>query len=192
MTVRWKKNLSVLIFLAISLLWFVFIFIPLWKKIRTSSQKLILLNAQLTSFQEEISVVKDFERQYSQRKDVLEKLNNSFIDFSSPVKFISFLEEKAADNSLFLEIHPSSPGKARGDPWPSMSFQLNIFGSFPHLFRFLKSLEFSHYLIGFDSLGIRVLGKDDGALKQYKGLKPGEIAASLHIRAFSQSSFPSP
>ena len=113
---------------------------------------------ELSTFQEKSSSFYDAKKVYISWQPSFDKISKLFIDKDAPIDFIKFLENTAHSSGLVIDISSASVNpKSETEPWDSISFQLNLTGSFDDLMIFLQKLEASPYLIKEKGIIIRKL-----------------------------------
>jgi hypothetical protein len=186
MTIKNKINLSLAIFIILSIILILFVIYPLFKEIKINSEDLISKKQNLTLLEKKIENLKQYQAIWAEIEPNLEKIDKLFIDPEVPVEFISFLEETARDCNLSVEISPLPASKITEDPWPSLLFQISTTASFSKFLKFLEKLETSPYLIKIQNLNTRRLTEKDLELKEFKGLSAGDTKNTLLIKVYTQ------
>ncbi len=176
MTKSREINLSIIGFLAVFILIFVFMVYPLSKNIKNSSQELVSQKKELADLELKIVNLEKFKILYKNFEEILKKIDNLFVSQELPVDFIAFLENTSDEFSLKTEISPSAAKKIGGDPWSSFVFQLSSGGSFNNLVKFIKKLENSSYLIEVQNVNISRVAAEKNA--------PSDIRAVFSIKVF--------
>lgn len=132
--------------------------------------------------------VKDFENfkeNYPLYREVLAKIDKSFVSSGAPVGFIGFLEELASSSNLAMDVEPLNLGKTEGELWPPIGFRILPKGSFPDFLRFLEKLERSPWLVEIFQLNLERVDEDKKRLKEFEALKIGDVSVYLKLKAFS-------
>ncbi|PIV64969.1 MAG: hypothetical protein COZ90_00745 [Candidatus Nealsonbacteria bacterium CG_4_8_14_3_um_filter_37_36] len=186
MNIKNKINLSLVIFIILSIILILFAIYPLFKEIKINSEDLISKKQSLTFLEGKIENLKRYQTIWRQIEPNLEKIDKLFIDPEVPVEFISFLEATARDCDLSVEIFPAPASKITEDPWPSLFFQISSTASFSKFLKFLEKLEASPYLIKIQNLNTRRLTEKDLELKLFKELSPGDTKNTLLIKVYTQ------
>lgn len=181
-----KKIYTSLVFFSIVILAFVFLIIyPLLADIKKDSQDFILQKnsfAELQVRKENFNQLGDF---YQSHQEELKKIDNLFIDWETPIEFIEFLEEKAKDSSLVVEISSASAKKSESEKWNFSNYQLFLKGSFPNILKFLEKMETAPYLIEISNLNIKKLSKEESKFKDSLNLE-GNSRADLIIKVYTK------
>jgi len=183
MNPRKKIYLSLITFGIIFILLIFFIIYPLFSKIKGLSGDFTKERGKLILFEKEIENLKEMESLYKKYQPNLEKIDKLFINPEFPIEFIAFLEKNAKESQLVIEISPASKKEIKTDPWPSLFFQISLFGSFPNFLRFFERLENSSYLVEISNLNLKKLTEEE---IQSKTLARGDINASFLIKAYTK------
>lgn len=179
MTTAKKINLSIIIFVVLIFLVISFVIYPSFKEIKKSSKDLIYQKENLSNLEAKIVNLEKFRILYKNLEEILDKIDNLFINPEVPVDFISFLEKNSKDCQLATEISFSPVKKIKTDPWPSLSFKITSTGSFSNFLKFLEKLENSQYLIEIQNLSINQTKKSEIPSKV-------DIQANLSIKVYSK------
>ena len=170
-----KVNLAIGIFGALIVLMVVFILVPFFQKISINSKELTSQKENLAVLEAKAANLERFKNLYSGLREILEKIDDLFVNAEVPVEFIGFLEDISSESNLAIKIVPS--GEERGGYWPSLSFQMTGTGSFDDLLKFLEKLENSPYLIEVKNVSV-------GALPEKEAL-PGWVKATFSLKVFA-------
>ena len=150
-----KINLSIIIFLLLAILLVVFVIYPLFKEIKSNSEELVSQKKELATLEAKIDYLEKFKILYKNLEEILEKIENLFVNPEIPIEFISFLEKKAEDCQMTIQIAPSIyKEEIEKDHWAYLSLQISTVSSFPNFLKFLEKLESSIYLIEIQNLNI--------------------------------------
>lgn len=172
-------------FIIISLFFLVFVIPKLLRGIKENSENLFALKGELLLLEKEKKNLEELEKIYQSHQLSLEKIETLFIDPKIPIDFISFLEKEAQLSNLKIEIFLTPTIKKEQDPWPSLSFRISTYGSFPNFLKFLNKLENSPYLIEIGDLNIKRLGEKDTLATKYPEISTGDVETSLSIKVFT-------
>ncbi len=142
-----KIYLSLFCLVIIVVLSVVFLIYPFFNQVRNSSQELVLEKSRLNALSFEKENFKNIEAVYKNYQGDLDKIDKLFVDSSFPVDFISFLEKNASSSNVNLVKSSSLNKKSDEDPWPNMTFNLSLSGSFPNILKFIERIESAPYLI---------------------------------------------
>ena len=126
----------------------------------------------------------DFAYLFGKEKEKFYKIESLFISPEMPVEFINFLEKTAQDHNLSMGGLSISPLPKGQDPWPSIGFQINLTGFSPDVFKFLKKLSYSRYLIDIQNLEISKIEKEKALIG--KEILAGDINTSLLIKVYTK------
>jgi len=178
MKIEKKTNVSIVIFLILIILIAVFVVCPLVGEINKGFQGLISEKNKLSVLDEQITSLERFKILYKNLEEILEKIDNLFINKEVPVEFIGFLERTASKSSVDIEISPLSGGQTDKDPWSYLIFQITANGSFTKFSSFLEKMESSSYLIEIQNLTISQTGGEK---------KPaGNVSAAFSFKIFAK------
>jgi len=186
MELKNKINLTLFVFLLLSVSLIVFIIIPLYKDIKNVTQELISKKQEMLSLENKIKNIEEFRKKYPEIKLKLTTIDTLFTNPETAIDFITFLEDTSKNCQLEMKISPFVVVKNEEDPWPSISFQINSIGSFPNLLKFIEKLESCPYLIEFRGLSISRLSETELELKEYKNFSLGDVRATLSIKVFTK------
>lgn len=181
-----KIYLSTAIFGTLSILLLVFIVFPLFKGIKETSRIFLSEREKTASLVKEgegLEKMKDFYRNY---QSDFERIENVFIDPEVPVEFISFLENNANVSQTKLDILSMAKKSEKGDPWPSLSLQLSVIGSFPNFLEFLEKLEQGPYPVEISGLNTRSLTEKELGSKEFEGIFRPDTITSLSVKVFTR------
>lgn len=185
MTLKTKINLSIIVFIILTILIFAFLIYPSFLKIKEASQEIISQRQKIAELEAKIENLEKFKDYQEREKINLEKMANLFVDPELPIEFINFLEKISSDSQVKLSITPGPSQK--GDPWPSMLFQLASVSSFPNFLKFLEKLESSIYLIEIQNLNISRLTESELKLKEFEKLSLGDVKATFSIKVYTKN-----
>jgi len=171
-----KVNLTIGVFGALVALTVAFVLIPFFQKISINSKELTSQKENLALLEAKAANLERFKNLYSGLKEILEKIDDLFVNAEVPVEFIGFLEDTSSESNLTIKMVPS--GEEEGGYWPSLSFQITCMGSFDDLLKFLEKLENSPYLIEIKNVSI-------GDLPEKEALQ-GEVKATFSLKVFAK------
>jgi len=172
MTLKNKINLSLIIFIVLSVCLIVLVIYPLFKEIKNSSEELVSEKQKLFSLERKIENLKEFQTLWLKIEPNLKKIDQLFIDPQVPVEFVNFLEKIAKDSEILIEISSALSSKTEKDPWPSLLLQINSTAPFSKFLKFLEKIEASPYLIEIQDLNAR-------------GLIEGDTEITLSIKVYT-------
>lgn len=186
MSLKRKIYIFIIIFSGLSILLTVFLIYPIFLEIKKNSQDSLSQKQKLTALEKKVEDLERFRIVFSEISTNLKKIDNLFVNQKVPIDFISFLEKASQDSHLFLKISSGPFLKIEKDPWPSISFQLDLIGSFPNFLKFLTKLESSFYLIKIQNLAITRLSESELKSKEYQEFSFGDVKANLLIKVYVQ------
>lgn len=185
MSLKKKICLTIIIFLAISLVLIIFLVYPFFQQIQESSASLVLEKKTSAFLIQEKQELKKAKQALLKHQESLTRIDNLFIDSENPIVFIGFLEEQAQKSKIYFELSSLGPEQKK-EPWPSFHFQISAAGSSSDFLKFLEGLESSPYLIEILNLNMRRLNEPELAGLEFQGLGLGDIRASVLIRVFTK------
>jgi hypothetical protein len=186
MTYKKKITISIVFFLSLIILFFVFLIYPLFLEIKNISQDFLNQKKELMAFEKRVENLKKFQKLFPKISAHLEKIDNLFVNPEVPVDFILFLERLSQESDLSLKISQNLSLEIKKDSWPFFSFQLNLVGSFPNLSRFLEKLESAFYLIEIQNLTINRLNEAELKSKEFEQFSLGDVKAILSIKVYTK------
>lgn len=186
MTIKNKINLSLVVFIILSLSLILFLIYPLFAGIKNNSEELISQKQKLISLETKIENLEKFQTLWQEIEPDFQKIEKFFIDPEVPVEFISALETIAKDCQMTVEISSTPSGRTEKDPWSLLFFQLGATTSFSKFLKFLEKLETSPYLIEIPSLNVRKLTEADLRLKEFEGKSLGDVKITLSLKVYTQ------
>jgi len=186
MALKNKINLSLFIFLVLSVFLIVFLIIPCFKDIKNNSRELISEKEKIASLEDKIKNIEEFKKNYQEIEPNLEKIGTLFVESEAPVDFISFLERTSQDCKTLVKISSSFVTKETKDPWSSLSFQITSAGSFPNFLKFLEKLESSQYLIEIKNLNITRLNEFELKSKEFENFSFGDVKANFLLKIYTK------
>lgn len=172
-------------FFVLSVLLIFLLIYPLFQEAKRKFEELISIKKQqvlLVERKEDIEEMKDI---FAEHEEDFEKMENLFIDSENPLNFINFLEEQAVKSKVYFKITSLGPGKEQA-PWPRLSFQIEIAGSFKNFSKFLERLESTPYLIQIVNLNLKSLGEREIEKEGFKEFSLGDVQSFLLIKAFTK------
>lgn len=157
-----------------------FVMYPLTQGIVRDYHVLLSGQKELAVIERDMENILEFKRISLAKAAEFSELKSLFINSDTPIPFIEFLELASQTSQLDLRIVPGNPKQIKGDPWPSMDFQLNLEGDYPDFIQFVEMMESAPYLVELRNITIRKLKA-----------KPGETAEqggefSLFIKAYTR------
>ena len=155
----------------------VFVLVPFFQKISINSKELTSQKENLAVLEAKAANLERFKNLYSGLREILEKIDDLFVNAEVPVEFIGFLEDTSSKSNLTIKIVPSTQ-KAEGDHWPSLSFQMTNKGSFDAFLKFLEKLENSPYLMEIKNVNVSNLPEKEAL--------PGWIEATFSLKVFAK------
>lgn len=177
MTASKKITITLIIICLLAVLIIIFIIVPLFKSIESSSKEIIVQKQKAALLESEGLNLKENEALEEVSQQFLQEIRKLFIDSEVPLEFVNFLENTSQECQLSIDILPNFQTKKEVSSWSYSVFQLVSTGSFPDFLRFLEKLENSPYLIDIQDINISRLGS------QGEGGQTN-IKASFSIKVF--------
>lgn len=187
MTLKRKIAISIIFFLISGILLILFLIYSLLLEIKKISHDFSVQKQTLATLEKKAEDLEKFQKIFlPEILSGLEKIDNLLIDPEVPVDFIRFLEKTSQDSALSLKISLGPALEIKKDPWPSITFQLSLAGSFPNLARFLEKLESSFYLTEVQNLTVSRLTETELKLKEFEHFSLGDVKATLTIKVYTK------
>ena len=143
----------------------------------------IIVNAKQLVFQEQAFAqnkideesIQQFQKLQVSKEQEFKRFEAVFVDFTTPINFLEFIENLAQSFQLKLQISLGNPEKIQGDPWRSLNFTLATTGSYSSVAGFVEKLELAPYALEFVSLRIT----------QETQEADGNVRATLVLKAYT-------
>jgi len=191
MDIKKKINITIAIFLGLTILLIGFVIYPLFQGIKNDSKELVSQKQKIISLETKIENLGKFQTLWQGIEPDFQKIEKLFIDSEVPVAFISSLETIAKDCQMTIKISSAPSSGTEKDPWPSLFFQISSATSSPKFLKFLEKIETSPYLIEISSLNVRKL--TEAELTQPflqkelgEGRNLGDVAITLSLKVYSK------
>ncbi len=149
-----NKNTPLIVLGITAVLLAVFVICPLFFGIKQNSKTFIAQKEILAELEKKSENLKMFQSTYDSYQANLKKTDQLFIDKEEPVEFIKFLEKEADRSKLTIDLMPLTPKTGDEDVWPSISFQIDMVGSFPNFLQFLDKIESGPQLVVLSDLSL--------------------------------------
>jgi len=186
MTLKNKINLSLAIFIILSLSLILFLIYPFLQGIKNDSKELISQKQKIISLETKIESLMQFQTLWQGIESDFQETEKLFIDPEVPVEFISSLEKISKDCQMAIKISSTPSNGTEKDPWPSLFFQISSATSFPKFLKFLEKIETSPYLVEISSLNVRKLTEAELKSKEFEGNSLGDVAAALSLKVYTK------
>jgi len=92
-------------------------------------------------------------------REILDDIENLYIDPRRPVDKIIFLEQIASDNHLAMNVNITGPKE--DDVWPYLNFIISIRGDSPDFYRFIEVIQTADWITTIDRLNVRKVTERD-------------------------------
>lgn len=161
----------------------VFLIYPFCQDIKRNSDGLLSEKKKIILAAKEKENLMALEGTFQSYQSDFNKIDNLFINAEIPVEFVNFLEENASLAQVKTKISGLTAKETKkDDPWPSISLQILVTGSFEKYLKFVDKLENSPYLIQILGLNIKKGGETDSSA----GLSLPDVSAFLTIKVFTK------
>ena len=186
MTIKNKINLSLAVFIILSLSLILFLISPLFQGIKNDSKELISQKQKLISLETKIESLMKFQTLWQGIESDFQETEKLLIDPEVPVAFISSLETIAKDCQMTIKISSTPSSGTEKDSWSSLFFQISSATSFSKFLKFIEKLETSPYLVEISNLNVRKLTEAELKSKEFEGNSLGDVAAALSLKVYSK------
>ena len=146
------------------------------------SSSLLALKARLLSLEAQRANFDKLRKEYRAAQAQIDQVANLFIDSSTPVELIDFLEKSAQEAGFAIKITSASLSKSKADVWPATIFRLSGHGPTLAFQRFLEKVDNSPYLMAPVSFSLSQVGLNPGGGQK----NPAEIEADMDLRVFTK------
>ncbi|MBI3305339.1 hypothetical protein HYZ80_03415 [Candidatus Parcubacteria bacterium] len=143
----------------------------IWKwlgRVKAQSDHFLALRVEQASIVEQLRVDSSFLRVGSSLEEDSRRMQATLLPRENTLDLIVNIETLARENNLRheLNVRESAAAPAAGQTDPTLSFLLELDGSFPAVIRFLSALENDTWLIAIDEIkldrGLRLAGEGPG------------------------------
>lgn len=152
-----SKRKTFLVFfaaVAINLLLFGLVSYAVLGRIIGNSRQFVSQEQAFVQAEIDAESIQKFQKLKVSKKQELERFDRLFLDFTTPISFLEFIENLAQGFQLELKISPDNPKKDKEDPWRSLNFTLATTGSYSNVASFVEKLELAPYMLEVVSLRI--------------------------------------
>jgi len=181
MSYKIKISISIMIFLLLNLA-LIFLLRNFILEIKNKSSEIFSKRSDLLLLEKKAQNSEEFSKLFQKEEKNFGKINLSFINSEMPVDFISFIEKTAKGLNLSLQLS-ITPSAKEQTPWPAIGFQINLTGFYSDVFKFLKKLYYSPYLIEVQSLEISKVEKEITPIE--KEILAGNVKTNLLIQVYA-------
>jgi Tfp pilus assembly protein PilO len=178
MSYKLKFSILVIVFLVLDFA-LIFLIRNFFLEIKKVSLEINQKKSETLLLEKKAQSAEDFSNLFQSEKGKIEKIESFFINSEMPVDFLNFLEKTAKDLNLSFKFSISQPTREK-DPWPTLNFQINLVGFPSEIFKFLKKLNYSSYLIQIQNLEILKAEKSE------KEVLPGQVETNLLIKVYAK------
>jgi hypothetical protein len=162
----------------------IFVIFPSVKEIRKNSQMTLSEKNKILSMSAEEENTKKAEVLYKSHQSDLDTIGNLLVNSEAPLEFINFLEKNANLCRIHLEISSMTKNTEKGGPWPSLSLQVLVVGSFSDFLKFLEKLENGPYLIEILGINTDLISEEKLMTGEFGKLSPTDTSTILSIKVF--------
>ncbi len=100
---------------------------------------------------------------------------------------MGFLEDNAAKSQVDITVSSAVSQKSESSPWPNISFQVSITGSFPNCLKFLEKLEIGPYVIEILNLNVSRPTETESRLGLESGIfSTTKVKMIILVKAFTK------
>jgi len=176
-------KISFLVFIAFILLMIIFVFLPLISGLKAKAIDLNKKAVDFAKIEKEIKALETFEQLKQEKDEILTALENSFLNFSAPVAFFEFLEQRAIINRLQIDILPhlvdKSPLEKEDSTFASLNFRVTGVCLFEDCQRFIQEIERGPYLLETESLSLQKLTEKMILPESFSPIKNGLLLEAV-------------
>lgn len=144
-------------FAAMLLVFIAFVLFPLIRSIRADGARVFAARQELRTVSLYEEQIQKFEELSKTREEDIAAFDNLFVDRTTPIPFIEFLENTSQRSQVSLKITPIESLRKEEDVWNSIDFELTGKGSYPNTASFIKQLENAPYLLEFKNVVLQRL-----------------------------------
>jgi hypothetical protein len=178
-----KVKLSLIIFLALTILMLVLFIYPLYKNIQDNTVELSRQKQDSLYLDDKLKNIDEFKKDYKEIRKNINKGESLLVRSEAPVSFIGFLEQISEESDISIKISPSPAIKKLGDAWYSMVFQISTTADFGNFLKFIEKIELGPYLTQIENLNIGLTDEDLNADSV------GHIKSNFSLKAFANQMF---
>ena len=156
-----KKFLFPLSIVFVGIILAVFACFTLFAGIQSSSQDFIAQKKALANLEANFENQKRLKNVFQHYEVNFEKFESLLIEQDAPIEFFEFLEGRAEQCSLSIEISsfPNKESKEKKSKY--LNLQMKLQGDQQNFMKFLEQIENSHYLIEVISLNLNKANKEN-------------------------------
>ena len=184
MTINSKKNIYLLFFNIIILVFLSFIIYSLFVDIIEDSQSFISEKNNFAELQSKNKNFRKLKNAYQNYQSELEKIDDLFIYPEPYIDFIEFLEKSAQDLGISIKISSVSSLETEKDSWNLVDYKLVLNGFSPNILGFLEKLETAPYLIEVSNFSVREISEKD--IRNKEDYVIGDVKSFLEIRVYAR------
>jgi len=185
--IKIKILLFVGVFIGLSALILFLVIYPFFKEIKKNSEDFVFEKNRLIQLNNEIERLRESEKLYHNHLEDIEKIDKLFVNAELPTEFMGFLEDNAAKSQVDITVSSAVSQKSESSPWPNISFQVSITGSFPNCLKFLEKLEIGPYVIEILNLNVSRPTETESRLSLESGIfSTTKVKMIILVKAFTK------
>ncbi len=135
-----------------------FAIIPLFLEITGRSEDLKLKKRNLDYLSER---AREPDQEIGDLREILDKIDDMFINPRRPVDQIIFLERLASENNLDMDLSIAGPRESEDEMWSYLNFAISIRGEINDLYRFIEEIQNKNWFASINRLNIRKMTERD-------------------------------
>ena len=169
-----KRKTFIIFFavVAVNLLFLGLVSYSVLGRIIVNSGKLVSQEQAFAQAEIDAESIQQFQNLRVLREQEFKRFEAVFVDLTTPISFLEFVENLAQSFQLELQVAPGNSKKIQGDPWQSLTFTLATTGSYSSVAGFVEKLELAPYVLEVVSLHItQAAQKADGNVQATLALK---------------------
>ena len=170
------------VFSATALLLVLGLVFPIINDIKHGAADILIKKDEVAHADVQALQLADFTAKYADYQQNLSALHNIFVDSANPIDFIQFLEAKATESSLDIDIKLASTKEKSATGMPAAIFQVFLGGNFNNILSFVEKIERGQYLLSIQKLSIQKQKED----LQGNTLSSDAIEANIILQVLSQ------
>ncbi len=186
-TARNKIFLTAAIFVVLFFVLTIVLIFPLLSELKSISLAIAFDQATIETLEAKVVNLSDIQKKQALIQDYLAKIKSNFVDVSSPVDFMNFLESEAQGAGLRIQTTASAPTGAVPDQRFNAEFQVVAGGASSNCLRFLELIEQSQWFLEVDSFNVQRVNEKTTSIKGFENLQIGDVYCFYFLKTFSPS-----
>ncbi|NQU82755.1 MAG: hypothetical protein HQ539_02290 [Parcubacteria group bacterium] len=159
--------------------------VPFLNKIKQSSSDFANQKVISELIQARIDEVESFQSDHSVLKQNLNRIESSFVEITSPVVFLSYLEQASEKAGVLMNTYPYAVKVELDDIWSSIGFRITAGGVVKDCLRFLEMIEQSKWSFEILEFDLEQIPKVNPRYKEFETLEQGDAYMTIIIKAYS-------